>query len=46
MVGYYIRSEPDQIPIRSEDVVRFAYKNIELKYDDDHTTDMDVATGM
>ncbi len=28
------------------DAVQFAYKNIELKYDDDHTTDMDVATGM
>lgn len=29
-----------------EDRVQFAYKNIELSYDKDHTTDMDVGTGM
>jgi type VI secretion system secreted protein Hcp len=29
-----------------EDSMSFAYKNIELKYDEDHTVDMDVSTGM
>lgn len=45
VVGYSFgasKTNPDTLG----DVVQFAYKNIELKYDDDHTTDMDVATGM
>lgn len=45
VVGYGFaasRTSPDTLA----DTVQFAYKNIELKYDKDHTMDMDVGTGM
>lgn len=45
VVGYSFNAS-DLNPDTLGDAVQFAYKNIELKYDDDHTTDMDVATGM
>ena len=45
VVGYAFGASPSS-PDTLSDTVQFAYKNIELKYDDDHTTDMDVATGM